>query len=206
MLKPEVAQRLELTEEQVAKVRELVSSRMKAVVGLSQQLRETPPAEQKKMRAEFNAESERLGAEILNEAQRAKLQQVRTEWLGMLSLEEEPVAKALNLADWQKEIVAQWASKVRDNRRGPAAQKTRDEAERAIRKEISESQWVAWQAQIGKIPLASAGNPMPPDRNAPAPAAGATAQQATEPSKNADLPIDDVRLEINFQGEPWRTC
>ncbi len=149
LIKPEVAKRLQLSEDQIAKVRTLISQRMAAVVGLGQQIREAPPTERKQMQADFNAESEKLGLALLDEAQQAGAKQVRVEWLGLLSLEDDSVATSLNLADWQKATVAQWVTKVRDSRRSPLAQKTRDEAERAIRKELSESQW--WH---GKFRLA----------------------------------------------------
>lgn len=203
MLKPDVAKRLELTDEQVSEVRKLISQRTSGAIGLSQLVREAPPAEQKQMRAEFNAESEKLGFALLNEKQQAGLKKVRVEWLGMLSLEDADVAAGLNLADWQKTAVAGWVAKVRDNRRGPTAQKTRDEAERAIRKELSESQWAAWQVMAGKIEVSTAGAPMPPDKNAPAGGAVSAQMKATEPSANSEMPIEEVRLEINFQGEPW---
>lgn len=201
LIKPEVAKRLQLTEDQIAKVRTLISQRMAAVVGLGQQIREAPPTERKQMQADFNAESEKLGLALLDEAQQAGAKQVRVEWLGLLSLEDDSVATALNLADWQKATVAQWVTKVRDSRRSPLAQKTRDEAERAIRKELSESQWVAWQVQAGKIAASTAVAPMPPDKNAPAATVGT--QAPTDATANSELPVEAVRLEINFQGEPW---
>ena len=201
LIKPEVAKRLQLTEDQIAKVRTLISQRMAAVVGLGQQIREAPPTERKQMQADFNAESEKLGLALLDEKQQAGAKQVRVEWLGLLSLEDDSVATALNLADWQKATVAQWVTKVRDSRRSPLAQKTRDEAERAIRKELSESQWVAWQVQAGKIAASTAVSPMPPDKNAPAATVGT--QAPTDATANAELPVEAVRLEINFQGEPW---
>ena len=201
LIKPEVAKRLQLSEDQIAKVRTLISQRMAAVVGLGQQIREAPPTERKQMQADFNAESEKLGLALLDEAQQAGAKQVRVEWLGLLSLEDDSVATALNLADWQKATVAQWVTKVRDSRRSPLAQKTRDEAERAIRKELSESQWVAWQVQAGKIAASTAVSPMPPDKNAPTATVGT--QAPTDATANAELPVEAVRLEINFQGEPW---
>lgn len=202
LLKPEVAQRLEMTEEQVAEVRRLIGQRTSGVIGLSQLMRESPPDEQKRMRADFSAESEKLGFALLNAKQQSELKKIRTEWLGMLSLDDAAVAAGLNLADWQKATVAEWVSKVRSNRQGPTAQKTRDEAERAIRKELSESQWAAWQVMAGQIEASTAGAPMPPDKNAAATAV-VSQVKATEPTANAELPIEEVRLEINFQGEPW---
>ncbi len=201
LIKPETATKLQLTEDQVAKVRTLISQRMAAKVGLSQELREAPPTERTKMLMDFNAESEKLGFAILDEKQQAGAKQIRIEWMGLLSLEEESVATALNLADWQKATVAQWSAKVRDSRRSPQAKKIRDEAEGTIRKELSESQWVAWQVQAGKLPASTKVSPVPPEKNA-LPAV-ATDNAPTEPTTNSTLPVNEVRLEINFQGEPW---
>ncbi len=201
LIMPETAAKLQLSEEQIAQVRTLISQRMAAKVGLSQQLREAPPAERTQMQIDFNAESEKLGFALLDEKQQTSAKQARVGWLGLLSLEDESVAKALNLADWQKATVAQWCAKVRDSRRSPQAKKIRDEAEGTIRKELSESQWVAWQVQAGKLPVSTKVNPMPPEKDAPKAVAGV--QAPTEASANATLPIDNVRLEINFQGEPW---
>ena len=202
LLKPEVAKKLELSDDQVAEVRKLIAQRTSGAIGLSQQVREAPPAEQKQMRADFNAESEKLGFALLNEKQQAGLKKIRVEWMGMLSLDDAEVAAGLNLADWQKATASEWVTKVRENRRGPTAQKTRDEAERAIRKELSESQWAAWQVMAGKIEASTAGAPMPPEKKGDT-TTSVAAQKATEPSANSELPIEKVRLDLNFQGEPW---
>lgn len=200
LLKPEVAQRLGLTDEQTTQIRNLISQRINKAVGLAQALREAPLDQQKTMRAEFSAASEKEGYALLKPEQQAELKKVRVEWMGMLGLEEAEVAKSLNLADWQQATVQEWADKVRETRRGPESRRIRDDAERKIRGELSESQWAAWQVLAGKIPASNLGAPMPPDRN---PKAAEGAVLATEPSKNSEISIDDVRVGLNFQGEPW---
>ncbi len=206
MLKPDVSEKLQLSDEQRDQIQKLIRSRLSAAVGLGQKLREAPLAQQAQLRREFSAESERLGFELLSDQQQGELAKYRISWMGMLSLADAEVAQAMNLADWQMDVVAKWAKQVRANRRDADAQRTRDEAERAIRKELSESQWAAWQLLAGQIDSSTAGPPVPPERLvepvvAAAPAAADLASGS--PSDNALLPVEDIQLEMNFQSQPW---
>ncbi len=97
LLKPEVAERLELTEEQTAGIRSLISQRMGAAVGLGQQLRGAPMEQQAQIRANFNAESEKLGLALLNPTQQAEFKKIRITFLGLLSLEEPEIAKEVRM-------------------------------------------------------------------------------------------------------------
>lgn len=201
-LKPDVSQRLQLTEEQTTKLRALITQRTGAAVGLGQQLRDTPPDQHKELRARFNAESEKMGFAILNATQADEAKKIRVGWLGMLSLEDPQIAKELNLADWQQAKIQEQLAKVRTNRRDPLYTKSRDTAERAIRAELSESQWAAWQVQAGQIASSDKGPPMPPDKVKEA-AIAAGNLPATDAAKNSELPLEEVRLQMSFQGEPW---
>ncbi len=209
ILKPEVSQKLGLTEDQQARIQDLIRNRMSAAIGLGQALREAPADQHDRLRAAFNAESERLGFDLLDPEQQSVLAKYRVEWMGMLSLDDPEIAQALNLADWQQEIVDHWVGQVRTHRRGTTAVSTRTEAEQAIRKSLSESQWSAWQLAAGLIERSTAGLPEPPPRpGAEQPAetseVAAKAQAvAQEQPDNATLPVDQVRVEMNFQGQPW---
>ncbi len=208
MLKPEVSEKLGLTNEQKEKIQTLIRARTSAAIGLSQALREAPVESHDQLRAEFNAESEKLAFELLDKEQQNVLAKFRVGWMGMLSLADEEVAFALNLADWQKDIVGNWVKQVRANRRGPAAAKTRSDAERAIRQEISESQWAAWQLMAGKIETSTAGLPMPPERKVE-PAATIVAVKnevpasQAAPSDSGEMRVDEIQVEMNFQARPW---
>jgi type II secretory pathway component GspD/PulD (secretin) len=204
LINPEVSNRLGLSDDQVSKLRSLITQRIGGAVGLTQKLRETPPDQQRQLLQEFNVESEKMGWALLNEKQQAEAAKVRVNWLGMFSLDDPSVATALNLADWQKAKVQELISKVRPNRRDPQYNRLRDTAERGIRSELSESQWATWQVLAGKIEASDKGAPMPPDKNKEAALAKA-ALPATDAAKNVDLPVNDVRLEMNFQSEPWES-
>ncbi len=209
MLKPEVSQKLGLTEAQRESIQQLIRTRMSAVIGLSQALREAPADKHDELRSEFNAESERLGFELLDPEQQNLLAKYRVGWMGMLSLGDTEVAQALNLADWQHEIVDQWVEQVRNNRRGPTVAATRNSAEQAIRQSLSESQWAAWQLAAGLIESSTAGPPQPPQRpDAEQPAqpnetASVNTAKEESPVDNSELPVDQVKLEMNFQAQPW---
>lgn len=211
VMKPDVADLLNLTDEQREGVRDLFRSRSGSAIGLSQQLREAPLSQHGEMRAAFAAESEKLLFDMLDPEQKQKLSEYRVEWLGMLALADETVAQQLNLADWQRQIVAEWQTKVRGSRRDADSQKTRAEAERAIRQEISESQWAQWQVLAGQAKANEVGSPTPPERAEPVPAiaaaaqpdAGRASQTATSSSDENREPIDDLRLTLKFQDQPW---
>ncbi len=206
ILKPEVSQKLGLSDEQREQIQGLIRTRTSAAIGLGQVLREAPASQHDQLRAEFNAESEKMGFQLLDAEQQKLLAKHRVNWMGMLSLGDEEVAKALNLADWQKETVAEWVEKVRANRRGSAAVQTRSDAERAIRQEISESQWANWQVLAGQIESTDAGPAMPPEpKTAPEPTsvAAATPKEIAASADNSELPVDAIQLEMNFQATPW---
>jgi type II secretory pathway component GspD/PulD (secretin) len=210
MLKPDVSEKLGLSDEQKEKLQALMRTRMSAAIGLSQALREAPTEQHDQLRADFNSESERMAFGLLDQEQQKVLAKYRVGWLGLLSLADEQVAQGLNLADWQKELVAEWVKKVRANRRGPEASKTRADAERSIRQEISESQWAAWQVLAGQIDASTAGPPMPPERVAEAaqPQVAVSNNEApaqpAPPIDVAQLPVEQITVEMNFQSQPWK--
>ncbi|MEZ6134064.1 MAG: hypothetical protein R3C53_04040 [Pirellulaceae bacterium] len=209
LMKPEVAQELQLDEQQLEGIKTLIRSRIGAAVGLSAKLREAPVSQHDALMAEFSAESESMGYALLNAEQQQKLAKYRVEWMGLLALDEPEIAKALNLADWQKELVAEARSKVRASRRDANADRIRAEAERSIRKEISDSQFAAWQLLAGQIEESTVGAPTPPERTSPAPAVAeivnnaAPAGRDSTPQDNSEIPVEDVQLTLNFEATPW---
>ncbi|RMF41403.1 MAG: hypothetical protein D6753_09670, partial [Planctomycetota bacterium] len=212
MLKPEVAEELGLSDEQRAQIEELIKQRINAALELAQKLREAPdPQMQAEMRAAFNRESEQLGFDLLTPQQQKKLKEYRVRWLGMLALADPEIAEQLRLADWQRELVADWVERVRRVRRGQEAERVRAEAQSSIRANISDSQFAMWQYLAGQIDQPAA-EPQPPQRDpppaeaeqdAPPEIASAEAAGQDDSADNASVPIEDVRLVLNFQGIPW---
>lgn len=215
-VKPEVADKLQLTEEQRTKIGDLIKRRQSEMIGLAQKLRESPPDQKERMRNEFRQETERLGYAILDVQQRGQMEHIRVDRLGLLSMADPAISKVLNLADWQRAKVTELVSKANAAARSRDADRVRADVERALRSEISESQWATWQVLAGRSSGADVGTPQPPERPAanttsavtkqPANATGEeTASQSADASATSPdrLSIADVRLQMNFQAMPW---
>lgn len=216
VLKPDVAEKLKLSDDQRSQFSKLINRRNSEAIGLAQQLREVPPDQKDQMRDEFRQESERLGYALLSVQQRSVLEQIRVERLGLLALADPGVAKVLNLADWQQAKVAELVARARASSRSPDADRIRADVERTLRGEISESQWNAYQVLAGRSATGEIGNPAPPPRETPAatvaagnaPAGDATASSASNVPRGGRtspdrLPVADVKLRMNFQAMPW---
>ncbi len=208
---PENAARLKLSDEQKTKFKELLDKRTGALVELSQQLRDLPTGRKLQLRRDFRAESEKLAFDLLNAEQKTVLEQMRVARLGLLSLDEPVVAKAMNLADWQKEIVTQLTANYHSASRNDI-EKMRSMVERGLRAEISDSQFAAWQVLAGQIPVSTLGSPVPPQRSpAPAtnsPAVTASVKSAASGSAVSGLQspstVERVRLKLTFNKTPWK--
>ncbi len=203
MKRPEVAESLQLTDEQRDQVDDLLRQRRGALLTLGQQVREATPDQAERLEAEFRAESEKMAFELLNKEQQSKLAKIRIELMGLLSLADPEVANALNLADWQRDVVEKWAGRVRRDPRDRNAARTRNEAQQAIRAEISDSQWDAWQLMAGLITESTSGPPVPPVFEETSPADTDSPQVVANAEQNALIPIDQVQLELSFNGQPW---
>jgi type II secretory pathway component GspD/PulD (secretin) len=196
--RPEIADRIGLDEDQRSAVSDLIRKRRGAAIGLAGQFRSVSPEEGAKLLKDFNAESEELAFGVLNDEQKGMLGKYRVEWRGMLSLADPEVAKALNLADWQNDIVNSWQKKIEASSRSERVQTTQD-AERSIRNNISDSQYEMWRLMAGMIDKAPAETPRPPERDRQA----ASSRIAGSADENALLPIEDIVLDIGFQDAPW---
>jgi type II secretory pathway component GspD/PulD (secretin) len=204
-----VAKQLDLSEQQIQQLKQLTSRRTSAAVGLAAQLKEAPKNQHGQLLADFATESERLAAGVLDQAQRDQLKQLKLQWQGLLSLSDPAVAQAVNLAPWQQETVSSWRERLRTARKANSQDGLKPQAEQAIRAELSDSQWDAWQVLAGLSNQQPAQPPMPPVRegldSAPPspPTAAATAPALPAAGDVSQIAIDQVQLEINFQRQPW---
>ncbi|MBX3420582.1 MAG: hypothetical protein KF752_03395 [Pirellulaceae bacterium] len=207
----DVAQKLQITEEQLTELKKLTNRRTSAAVSLAAQLKEAPKSQHSELLSAFAAESEKMAADVLDDQQRGQLKKLKMQWQGLVSLAEDELATTLNLDESQRSIVAQWREQLRDARRVNRLEQVKPQAERAIRSELSDSQWVAWQWHAGLSNQAPSESPLPPQReleSTPSNAASdnSTAIVSTVPAAPVDaalLPIEQVDLELNFQRQPW---
>jgi len=209
--KPEspIATQLGLSDEQREQLKQLVVRRTSAAVGLAAQLKESPKGDHASLMASFASESEEMAAELLQSDQKEQLVYLRIQWQGLLSLADEEVALALNLADWQRAIVTQWREKVRAARRANEEDQVKPLAESSIRSEISDSQFEAWLVLAGLSQQSDAGPPVPPVRDSENLEEG-VADPNEDPTSEPDfleeagqIPIEQVQLQLNFQRMPW---
>ncbi len=207
----EIAEQLVLTADQLSRLKQLTTRRTNEAVSLTAELKQAPVAEHSKLMANFCQESERLAAEILDPQQQRRLRELRLQWLGLTSLSDEGIATALNLADWQRKIVGEYREKLRVARKMNIEDSVKEEVERSIRNEISDSQWTAWQMLAGLLPVETEVEPpQPPGRNHETPPSSPTSGLATSqppadvsPSDAGLSPIDQIQLQLNFQQQPW---
>ncbi|HND54130.1 MAG TPA: hypothetical protein PLV92_17085, partial [Pirellulaceae bacterium] len=101
----DVASEIELPEETRLKLVELVTNRENEAVELVLSIKELPAEEKAAKRAAFADESEKLGLKLLNEAQVAKLRQIKVQRAGMASLGEAAVADHVKLTPEQRDQV-----------------------------------------------------------------------------------------------------
>ncbi|MFN3191899.1 MAG: secretin N-terminal domain-containing protein [Aureliella sp.] len=197
---PEVADSLGFSDEEKKAVSDLIRKRRGEAIGLAGQLRSASPEEGAKLKEQFSVESEKLAFGLLGEEAQQKLTKYRVEWLGMLSLQDAEVAKALALADWQTEQVDIWANKIKSASRSEK-QQTRRDAERSIRNNISDSQYDMWRLMAGLIDEAPSAKPTPPERKESIATTGIG--MAGSPDQNAEMALEDIQLQISFQDTPW---
>lgn len=210
--KPEspIASQLNLSEEQLAQLKQLVTRRTSAAVGLAATLKETPKSEHAELMADFASESERLAYDLLRPEQALILARLKIQWMGLISLAEDYVAEECNLADWQRDIIEQWREKVRVARRANEEEMVRPQAESAIRRELSDSQFQMWQFLAGFTDEPPEGQPQPPnvkEESAPKSTPQPTASTPAPSNAGRDVvetPIEQIELELNFQQLPWR--
>ncbi len=219
VMKPEVAEKLNISDEQFDRLSALRSARMKAALALGQQTREVSPQDANELKRQFGLESTKLMQGILTPEQRKELGISAVRSAGMLSLSDPAVAGKLKLDEVQRKVVAEWASKVRAARRSPDEGRVRDSAERVIRNELTDSQWATWQVLAGE--LESAPEPQPPVREPvqEEPAATVAAdtsasdqrpnseparQMTLAPQNTEETKIEDIRLMLNFNNVPWK--
>lgn len=218
VLKPEVTEKLQITDAQLERLKQLRVARMRSAVQLAQQIREASKDDADELKRKFGLESSKLMQSILTPEQRQELGYSAVQSAGMLSLANPGVAAKLKLDEVQQRVVAEWASKLRAARRSPDEDAVRDAAERGIRNELTDSQWAYWQMLAGEIE--SADEPVPPVRQAPKPEPQVDVQPAAQldaepaasapamakqvsPRSPSDTRIEDIRLTLNFNNVPW---
>ncbi|MHB9077419.1 MAG: secretin N-terminal domain-containing protein [Pirellulaceae bacterium] len=185
------AQQLGLSDEVREKLRRLIDRRESEATNLALSIKDLPPEVRAERLAPFVAESERAGMELLTQEQRSKLNQLRLQRAGMLSLSEPETAQLLELTPEQREAIGRlMAQRATAMTRGGDTERrvARDTYERQLRSLLTNAQKATWDqiAGLGPGPTAPAEAPAAPAEAAPPAESMAGAQAA--PAGTAEVP------------------
>jgi type II secretory pathway component GspD/PulD (secretin) len=227
-----VAEELELTEDQKAKLLKLIDSRegSQELNDLVLPPEDQDPADREQRLARFRSESEAMGLLLLSPQQRAQLQRIRFRESGLAALAEPKVAEDLVLSDEQQSRVAEILAERNERLRGAAQDRIhviRAETERKLGEVLTRQQRAAWHvltaAAEGQPPAvrpAESGVAAPRDPadvfgRKPPEAADQPAQGPPDEPVGDEMPFEfdeglapeettpPGMLRFNFRAHPW---
>ncbi len=222
-LEKDVAEQLQLKPDQREKLLKLVEQRETDVLEIALKLRNAPPAEREAALGPFRRDSELAGLKLLDEAQRAKLDQIRIRRAGGDSFAEAGIADRLKLTDEQKIALAKVAGE-RKEQLGRVSGQQREVLRNAFEQRtfslLTPEQRAEWEKAAGVVSPTAAtvaradGSPMAAANDGGAKTASVQAPAAptgTAPKTGGDTatvvakPVDkaNVKLKFNFRFQPW---
>ncbi len=151
LAEPEVAVRLDLTEQQQEKILSIIDEREQDALELALKLKDLPAAEREQSLAAFRAESERKGAALLTDPQRRLLDALWLDRAGMTSLADPAVADKLGLTPEQRarvESLLQDRIKALAGANQQRSRVVRIEYERKLAGLLSREQRALWDAMV----------------------------------------------------------
>ncbi len=186
------AQHLGLSDEVREKLRRLIERRESAAINLALEIKDLPPEVRAERLAPFVAESEREGMALLTQEQRSRLNQLRLQRTGMVSLSEPETAQLLELTPEQRDAVSRlMAERATAMTRG--GEKERGEARNAYERQLhlllTSAQKATWDqmAGLGPGPTAPATVPATPAESAVP--AESMADAKSVPAETAESPV-----------------
>ncbi|MBN8624490.1 MAG: hypothetical protein J0M17_03275, partial [Planctomycetes bacterium] len=217
----DVAEQLQLKDDQKKKLLDLIDRRESDVLEIALKLRGAPAAEREAALAPFRRESEAAGLKLLDEKQRAQLEQIRLRRAGAESLIEPDVVARLKLNDEQKLALAKLAAE-RKEQLGRAGGQEREVLRNAFEQRtfslLTPEQRAQWEQLAGVVSPTAAtvaradGGPAGDDVNVTAksasgqmPVAAPTSGTKAPATAVAAKPVDkaNVKLKFNFRFQPW---
>lgn len=196
-----VADELQLTDEQRQKLSALIERRENEVLELALSLRQADAAEREVKLAPFRRASEAEGLKLLDDRQRALLEQLRLRRAGSEAFAEPNVAKALNLTAEQQSardaLLTERAARLA-KASGAEREVLRIAFEQKLLGLLTADQKKTWETTTG----AAIAEPAQAKAAEPAQKPAATAVAAkTNPASTAAA--GDARLKFNFRYQPW---
>ncbi len=230
-VEPQTAKALELTDEQLEKLNELIAQQESRALDLSDRMRELPPADRQELMNSAIRELEAKAYQLLSVNQRAKLEQVRLNRIGLRALSDPAIAETLSLSEGQSEQVAAILSNRVQLMREVGADRVDAEMQNRLRKVLTNAQFATWQTLAGggapapvavETQVASSASPSvesrpttasPSDSSVaiaqPDPNSAPMNESSTGTDSQAVRPMteeDNAKLVINFpNGAEWQT-
>ena len=201
------AQHLGLSDEVREKLRRLIERRESEAINLALEIKDLPPEVRAERLAPFVAESEREGMALLTQEQRSRLNQLRLQRTGMVSLSEPETAQLLELTPEQRDAVSRlMAERATAMTRGGETERrvARDAYERQLRSLLTSAQKATWDqmAGLGPGPTAPAAVPAAPAESAVP--AESMADAKTVPAETAESPVPGGAVPATKRPPPPR--
>ncbi len=177
-------QHLGLSDEVREKLRRLIGRRESAAINLALEIKDLPPEVRAERLAPFVAESEREGMALLTQEQRSRLNQLRLQRTGMVSLSEPETAQLLELTPEQRDVVSRlMAERATAMTRGGEKERVeaRDAYEPQLRSVLTSAQKATWDQMAGLGP----GPTAPAESAAPAESMAEAKTVPTAPAESA---------------------
>jgi DNA-binding TFAR19-related protein (PDSD5 family) len=165
-LDPAMSTGLELTDEQISKLRALVEKQESTGLNLAAALRELPPSERDAKKRAFVRDFEQLAYKELTMQQRSRLERIRLSKLGLASLVESEVSTMLGLSQGQIDQANQILSSRLELVRTSDEEQAKRDVEKRLRDVLTAGQWATWQALAGQSARNSTATAVPDDSKA----------------------------------------
>lgn len=219
-----VAEKLELSAQQMARLLRLIDERESEALDLALSIKDLPPDQRVERLAPFRRKSEELGLAILSDEQRELLYQIRLRQDGLSGLLDPQVAQSVGLTDEEKAELVQ-LKRERDASLATADRVSRIAIratfERKMYEALSQQSRRAWESLLtiegqknqaqGSVIEEAAGEfeakpsnsqefeaEIPADDNAP------SGNLANELAKSSQpFPVSGPRLSFQFRQHPW---
>ena len=218
---PDVAKEIGLTDEVRSQLLALIDKRETDAVELLGEVKDLPEDQKKAKMAEFVAESEKQGLELLTDEQKAGLGKAGVAKGGMIGLTDEALAVELKLtADQKTQIAKQIADYQSVLATGTDVQKqvAKGYAEKKVAGLLTDEQKAAWEKLSGVPAGASSAPPAGaaqvaqgpgPGFGFPRPGGGAPTVEGAGPTRTTPkyqgaIVSTDGKLRFNFKHAPWK--
>ena len=149
---PNVAEKINLSSEQMTDLLDLIDRRESEALERVMQVRDLPPDERRRAMSPFRTATEEKGLALLSTRQRELLEQIKLRRAGLSAAADEATAERLGLSDEQRRRIAELAEQ-RDVQLASATRaerpRLRGEFERRMLAVLDETQFAQWEAASG---------------------------------------------------------